>query len=245
MQQRPWVRRKANENRLWAWMPYEGGSNRAWILGELGTRIRPEWNKPERRWEIARRHLWVLTDAMAERFGEVDLYLEFSATDICDARCKNADPASVHDCVCSCLGEFHGGRGDRREWKLSGATTLISEGPIRERYKLISKAEPPRLPQMSDQRDEQDKPAPTPTQAVTDHPEQPSAQRVFSVETAARSNSEAPSTDDLPGCGTAIFLTTVVIFGILALTVNGLFWIGVAVAVLAVMAVGAERFGLL
>ncbi|MBF6290003.1 hypothetical protein [Nocardia cyriacigeorgica] len=190
---------------------------------------------------------------MAERFGEVDLYLEFSATDVCDARCKNADPASVHDCVCSCLGEFHGGRGDRREWKLSGATTLISEGPIRERYKLFRKAEPPRLPQMSDQCDEQDKPAPTPTPAVTDHPEQPTAQRVFSVETtppprpgpAVRSNSEAPSTDGLPGCGTAIFLTTVVIFGILALTVNGLFWIGVAVAVLAVMAVGAERFGLL
>lgn len=101
---------------------------------------------------------------------------------------------------------------------------------------------------MGDQRDEQDKPAPVPTPAVSDHPERSLAQRAGRVETtpqprpgpAARSNGEPSADDALSGCGTAIFLTTTVVFGILALTVNGLFWIGVAVAVLAVVAVGAE-----
>ncbi|MFE3758863.1 hypothetical protein ACFXO9_31555 [Nocardia tengchongensis] len=75
--QRPWVVRKANQTRLWAWMPFGDGNNRIWLKSELG-RIQPEWNEPEQRWEIARKHLWVLTEALAEKFGEVELTLEFS-----------------------------------------------------------------------------------------------------------------------------------------------------------------------
>src|ERR1700730_744180 len=33
---RPWVRRWIVERRLWAWMPYQGGTNRAWLLETLG-----------------------------------------------------------------------------------------------------------------------------------------------------------------------------------------------------------------
>lgn len=141
---------KAGQRRFWAWMPYGDGTNRAWILGELGQRIRPDWNKQQRRWEIAREHLWVLTEAMADRFGEVDLYMEFSNTERCDARCENAVSTDVSECVCSCGGDYHGGRGERRDWKLSGATTLISTGDTKERHIVIRRGDRLTRPEVSD-----------------------------------------------------------------------------------------------
>ncbi|WP_280447737.1 hypothetical protein [Nocardia cyriacigeorgica] len=139
---------------------------RGWIQPDLDpARTREtdsaEWNKAEGRWEIARRHLWVLTDAMADRFGEVDLFVQFSTTELCDTRCKNANPATVHDCVCACLGENHGGRGKPRDWQLSGATTLVSHGPIKARYKLIRRGEP-RLVPITDETTQHQQPEPAP-----------------------------------------------------------------------------------
>ncbi|MCB5910375.1 hypothetical protein [Streptomyces pinistramenti] len=130
---RPWVRRNVGEQRLWVWMPYQGGSNRRWILEELGARVRPEWNKPAGRWEIARPHLCVLTGALAERFGEVDVYLQFAATERCDTRCQEAQG---DDCTCSCMGENHGGAAYWRTWLLVGDTTLV-DGARRERHLRI------------------------------------------------------------------------------------------------------------
>ncbi|MCU1642818.1 MAG: hypothetical protein JWN03_3093 [Nocardia sp.] len=138
--QRPWIVRKANRTRLWAWMPYGDGKNRAWLKGELG-RIQPEWNKAEQRWEIARKHLWVLAEALAEKFGEVELTLEFNKTEKCNPSCQNA-VNDVSECVCSCLGEFHGGRGEPREWIRSGAHTLISKGPTHTTYLIVHRREP-------------------------------------------------------------------------------------------------------
>jgi hypothetical protein len=68
---RPWVRRNVGEQRLWVWMPYQEGSNRRWILEELGERIRPEWNNTMTpgRWEIARPHLRTIISALAERLS--------------------------------------------------------------------------------------------------------------------------------------------------------------------------------
>jgi hypothetical protein len=106
-------------------MPYEGGSNRRWLLEELGERIRPHWNKEEGRWEIARPHLATITAALAERFGEVDVYLEFSTTERCDTRCENAEQ---DDCTCSCMGDNHGGAAYWRNWTLVGDTTLVDVG---------------------------------------------------------------------------------------------------------------------
>ncbi|MEV0712783.1 hypothetical protein AB0I48_35040 [Nocardia aurea] len=245
--QRAWIRRKASQTRLWAWMPYEGGSNRDWILGELGRRIRPEWNKTERRWEIARKHLWVLTEAMADRFGEVELYLEFSKTELCDSRCQNAQSTDVSECVCSCLGDYHGGRGARRDWKLSGATTLVSNGPFQERYMLIRRTEPvtendrppsehplpEQPPEVSTIPTAPDPPSPTPAiVGATDRPRQ--------VAPTARPTGP-PAREELPlGCGVSMLLTAVAIPAILAIAVHGLFWIGVALVLFIAVLVGAE-----
>lgn len=123
---RPWVRRGYDEIRLWAWMPYKLG-NRAWIHGALGERIRPHWNgtvKPGR-WEIAKPHLQLLTEALATRFGEVDVYLEFSTTERCAEKCQTA---GSDDCTCSCRGEYHGGGTFWTQWQLVGEDILI--GPV-------------------------------------------------------------------------------------------------------------------
>ncbi|SHM80149.1 hypothetical protein [Streptomyces yunnanensis] len=130
---RPWARRNIGEQRLWGWMPYEGGSNRRWLLEELSARIRPEWNKPARRWEIARKRLWVLTGALAERFGKVDVCLQFSTSERCDICCQQAQGDG---CTCSCMGEHHGGAAYRRNWLLVGDTSLVS-GVRRERHLRI------------------------------------------------------------------------------------------------------------
>lgn len=123
---RPTVYRALSEPRVWAWMPYGDGTNRRWLHARLGERIRPEWNKHARRWEVSRRHLRPLVDALAEKFGEVEVTLEFSTKEQCDSRCQTA---MNDDCQCSCLGENHGG-GVFLDWIVVSDTTLIRH----ERY---------------------------------------------------------------------------------------------------------------
>lgn len=135
---RPWIRRNYDETRLWAWMPWEGGSNRRWLLSELGDRIRPEWNRDERRWEIARPHLATLTTALAARFGEVDVYLEFSTTERCHNRCQDA---SGDDCTCSCRGEHHGGGVYWTQWMQVGDEILIGEVGRAVRHYLVRRGD--------------------------------------------------------------------------------------------------------
>jgi hypothetical protein len=105
-------------------MPYGDGTNRRWLHQELGSRIRPEWNKPHQRWEIARTHLYDLVVALADRFGVVDVFLEHSLTQVCDKRCREA---VGDDCECSCVGEHHGG-GSWLGWAEVGETTLVRPG---------------------------------------------------------------------------------------------------------------------
>ena len=122
---RPRVYRAVGVNRITCWMPYEGGSNRAWIHEVLGSRIRPEYNRQTREWEVARDHLLSLVEALAERFGEVDVLLEYSTTQKCDRRCREAQG---DDCECSCLGEHHAGGMYMHGWIEVGETTLIKPG---------------------------------------------------------------------------------------------------------------------
>ena len=121
------MRRYLDQRRLWVWMPYEGGSNRAWLMESLGERIQPEWNGKARprRWEIARPHLQTLVDAMAERFEVIDVFLEFSLRERCDVRCQQA---RGDDCECSCLGVHHGGAAYQQHWTRVGPDTLIGAG---------------------------------------------------------------------------------------------------------------------
>jgi hypothetical protein len=107
--------------RLRLWIPYGDGTNRRWLKDRLGDRIRPEWvqGRPGH-WEIARAQLVPLLEALVTRFGQVEVLLEFSRTQKCDKRCRDA---TGDECVCSCLGRFHGGIWGRR-WFEVGETTL-------------------------------------------------------------------------------------------------------------------------
>ncbi|HEU5108048.1 MAG TPA: hypothetical protein VFT95_05775 [Micromonosporaceae bacterium] len=122
----PQVHRYLDETRLHVQMPYSRG-NRSWLRTALDVAIRPEWNAPARRWEVAKAHLFPLVDALAERFGRVDVFLEFSATERCDTRCRNA---TGDHCECSCLGEYHGGGLFLDGWVQVGETTLVSPGRL-------------------------------------------------------------------------------------------------------------------
>lgn len=134
----PWVRRPVGPGRLQAWMPYQEGSNRRWILAELGDRMRPEWNITAKRWEIARSHLRTLVEVMAMKFGEIDVYLEFSTRQRCDVRCRDA---RGDDCVCSCMGENHGGAAYWRHWMLVGDTTLVGNAEVQVRHYRVRRSD--------------------------------------------------------------------------------------------------------
>lgn len=130
---RPWVWRSVDQRRLLLWMPYSGGTNRAWLRSELGKRIDLRYIG-HGRWAIARPHLRTLIEACAERFGEVDVVLDFRTRDRCDTRCQEA---TGDDCVCSCLGENHGGAAYWKRWIPVGENTLVGEnGEITRRHLL-------------------------------------------------------------------------------------------------------------
>lgn len=132
---RPWVRRRYDETRIWVWIPWTGQSSRSWLLEALGEHIRPEWNKSEKRWEIARTHLKTVIAALVERFEEVDVFLEFSMTERCDRRCAGA---VGDDCTCSCMGENHGGAAYWKRWQLVGDETLVGPAARKERHYLVT-----------------------------------------------------------------------------------------------------------
>lgn len=117
----PHIYRPLQPDRMRMWMAYDGGSNRGWLHESLGSRIQPIYDKPSRRWLIARNHFTELVNALLERFGQVDVSVEFSVTQRCDINCRTAEGP---DCDCSCMGEHHGG-GMWGGWFQVGETTLI------------------------------------------------------------------------------------------------------------------------
>lgn len=131
----PRIDRTAGETRLHLRMPYRDGSNRTWLHDTLGTRIRPEWNREQKRWEIARPHLMVLAHALADRFGAVDVFMEFNTAERCDRRCREAEG---DDCECSCLGSYHAGGLWGGDWIEVGETTLVRPGWQRRHMRLTA-----------------------------------------------------------------------------------------------------------
>jgi hypothetical protein len=125
----PWAHRPV-EGRIRTKMPYDGGHNRAWLRRHLGNRIRPEL-QGNGVWGIARPHLRFLVEGLAERFGHVDVLLDFRISQRCDTRCRDA---LGDECVCSCLGENHGGAAYWRHWIEVGETTLVAGGDIQRRH---------------------------------------------------------------------------------------------------------------
>lgn len=123
------------EGRIIIKMPYSK-TNRAWLKQTLGPRIRPDWNKEEGRWEIARAHFGPVVEALAKKLGEVDVFVDFRQAERCDTRCRNA---RSRECTCSCLGKHHG-NGITRDWKVvSDNHTMVQSSGIVRRHVVVTR----------------------------------------------------------------------------------------------------------
>lgn len=125
------------EGRLVIKMPY-AKDNRQWLKDTLGTRIRPDWNKELKRWEIARSHFGPVVEALANRLGRIDVWMDFKKVERCDTRCRNA---RSRECTCSCLGKHHG-QGVTFGWKVvSDNHTMIQSSGTLRRHIIVTKEE--------------------------------------------------------------------------------------------------------
>ncbi|MFG1796661.1 hypothetical protein [Nocardia sp. NPDC049149] len=132
MSARAWVERAiapgtTSKPELYAYLPFEGTTNRTWLAAKLGKRVQLTRVQRNNRtaWKISPQHLLPLASAMADRFGEIEMQFEISKTMQCDTKCQNASPYTVWRCVCACAGENHGGVGHYHDWYRTGRTTLI------------------------------------------------------------------------------------------------------------------------
>lgn len=125
------------EGRIIVRMPYAKG-NRAWLHDTLGARIRPEWDKPNQCWWVARHHFGAVVEAMARKLGRIDVYLEFRGLDRCDTRCKRA---RGRECDCQCLGKHHGVGGITHGWKMVGDTTEVKSTGLKTRHIVVVRKE--------------------------------------------------------------------------------------------------------
>jgi hypothetical protein len=125
------------DGRLVIKMPYSK-TNRTWLKEVLGKRIRPDWNGEEKRWEIARNHFGPVVEALANRLGRIDVYMDFRHVERCDTRCQRA---RGRECTCSCLGKQHG-HGVTHDWKIvdDNHTMVRSSGTLR-RHIIVERDE--------------------------------------------------------------------------------------------------------
>ncbi|MEU1418360.1 hypothetical protein [Kitasatospora sp. NPDC005751] len=130
------VYRPVGTARIKVRLPYAVG-NRAWIHSILGDLTRPEWNREDKSWDISRQHMRTLVEALAERFGSVDVTIDFRTNSRCDDRCRDAEG---DDCDCQCMGENHGGAAYWRNWREVGETTLVATAGISQRvFRVVSR----------------------------------------------------------------------------------------------------------
>lgn len=113
-------------------MPFRK-DNRSWLKEVLGDRIRPNFNKKTRKWEVARSHFGPVVEALADRLGSISVWVDFRSTERCDTRCK---AARGRECTCSCLGDNHGD-GITRGWKLVGDSTMVRSAGTLRRHMIV------------------------------------------------------------------------------------------------------------
>jgi hypothetical protein len=122
--------------------PREGEpSNREWFKDETGKAIRPWWIAGPKgwdgHWEIARQHFLTVARALAGRFGQVELVMDFNEHERCDRRCRDA---RGDDCTCTCMGINHRG-GVYAGWVDVGETTLIRSAGVKRSTSTLTRAQ--------------------------------------------------------------------------------------------------------
>jgi hypothetical protein len=108
--------------------PYRD-DNRQWFHHVLGSRAHVK-HVGGGVWEVARSNFKrSLFDALAERFGSVEVTFESKESQKCTEECSEGDPDNAGDCECICLGDNHGG-GDHN-WTHVGHSLLVRPGIVR------------------------------------------------------------------------------------------------------------------
>lgn len=253
MRNRPRIERKPEETRLWVTMPYDPTTpNRVWMQKVLGRRKKLVWNTEMKRWEVARDHLKTLIAALAERFGEVEVLLEYNTTEQCTSSCQTAT-IPVWQCTCKCLGESHGGHGKKRDWIPVGPHRLISKTEKLVHFVVCRGDMPSPKAPVSTSALVPPQPSPSSlTMPPTRQPARPSPPNLSapvppSPSPAPASAPEPPTTldgEELPrGCGIVMFVFALVVFSLLALGISPWFWIGSALTFLAGLATFVDGRG--
>lgn len=89
--------------------PYGDGDNtRQWFRDVTHSpSLKLRWDMfPPQHWVVGRLNLADLAFGLADKFGEVDLMMDYRLGEKCGLKCQHA---GNFECTCSCLGSTHGG----------------------------------------------------------------------------------------------------------------------------------------
>lgn len=109
---------RPRNGRLRITMPYSPW-NRAWLKEICGARTRPLWTG--KHWEVARVHFRAVAEALAEKFGEADAYLDVVTRTLCTDACRDARGT---ECDCVCEGRNHQGLEFMLRWLDLGSVLI-------------------------------------------------------------------------------------------------------------------------
>jgi hypothetical protein len=125
-------------------LPYAEGT-RLWLRDVCGPGTRPEFDRTRKVWLVARPHFRRVVDALALRYGVVDVYVDHMVRSACGKLCQDA---TGDDCTCSCLGDNHGSHTWRREWHQVDEHWLIRNEKTRRHYRVTADqvSGPPSIP---------------------------------------------------------------------------------------------------
>ena len=111
-----------------------------------GGHVDFDWNT--KIYEIASKHIEVVANYLASRFGKCELQIVTSTTELCTTSCKNANikKTPVSKCECVCGGHGHGD-GWPEGWKLaSSAGELLVQGARKTEIFIITAPKPVPVP---------------------------------------------------------------------------------------------------
>ena len=101
------------------WQPAQGPlrvevnpakGSRALLLGVLPPRVRVDRHATLFGWVVSRRHVGPMARALGDLGHEVTVTTAIEPTTTCTDSCSSANPETVFECVCACLGREHGTR---------------------------------------------------------------------------------------------------------------------------------------
>lgn len=110
-------------------LPYADG-NRHWLRQTCGARTQVKFDRDGKHWLVARGHFRTVIEALAARFGEVEVFVDQTVSTKCGPSCQGA---VGDECNCQCLGANHGGQVSAG-WVRVSEEFLVQHETVRIRY---------------------------------------------------------------------------------------------------------------